>query len=63
MTDSKLTKIAGIDENTEVDNLPEIEGVEMTHKVFVGSYQVESGWQWFGRPDGLFQARQSGFIQ
>lgn len=59
----KLTKITGINENTELDNLSEIDGIVMTHKVFVGSYQVESGWQWFGRPESLFQARQPGFIQ
>lgn len=59
----KLIKITGVNDSTKVENMPEIEGVIMTHKVFFGSFQVESGWQWFGRPDGLFQARQPGFIQ
>ena len=59
----KLTKIAGVNAKTEVDNIPDIEGVVMTHKIFVGSFQAESGWQWFGRPEGLYHARQQGFIQ
>ena len=59
----KLIKITGVNEKTKVDDIPDIEGVVMTHKIFVGSFQVESGWQWFGRPEGLFQARQQGFLQ
>ena len=60
----KIVKISGVNEdNIEAKNVPEIEGVVMTHKIFIGTFQVEAGWQWFGRPEGLFQARQSGFIQ
>lgn len=59
----KLIKMTGVNEKTTVENMPKIEGVIMTHKIYFGSFQVESGWQWFGRPDGLFQSRQPGFIQ
>ena len=59
----KLVRIAGIDDEVKVKNVPRIEGVVMTHQIYIGSFQVTSGWEWFGRPDGLFQSQQKGFIQ
>ena len=59
----KLSKITGINDNTQVKNVPRMKGVVMTHKIYVGTTLFESGWQWFGRTEGLFQARQEGFIQ
>lgn len=60
----KFVKLTGInEESTTVEDMPEIEGVVMTHEIFIGSFQVESGWQWFGRPAGLLFTQQPGFIQ
>lgn len=60
----KFVNISGFDESTVfVTDLPHIEGAVMTHEIFIGSFQAESGWQWFGRPEGLFQSQQPGFVQ
>ena len=60
----KIVKITGFDEDSvKVEDLPRIEGVLMTHEVFLGSWNAVSGWQWFGRPEGLFQSQQVGFVQ
>ena len=59
----KLVRITGINNEAKVENVPKIEGVVMTHQIYIGSFQVTSGWQWFGRPEGLFQSQQKGFIQ
>lgn len=60
----KFVKITGFDESTvEVDELPNIEGVVLTHEVLLGSLGAVSGWQWFGRPEGLMQSQQIGFVQ
>ena len=59
----KLARITGVIDQVQVEKVPRIEGVVMTHKVFVGSTLFESGWQWFGRPEGLYGAQQDGFVQ
>ncbi len=60
----KIVRFTGFDESAvTVENLPEVEGAVMTHQLFLGSHQLESGWQWFGRPEGLFHSQQPGFLQ
>lgn len=59
----KLARITGINEHAQVKKIPRMEGVVMTHKIYIGSTLFESGWQWFGRTEGLYGAQQEGFIQ
>ncbi len=60
----KFVKMAGFDESTvAVQKLPKIEGVVLTHEVLLGTLGTVSGWQWFGRPEGLMQSQQIGFVQ
>lgn len=60
----KFVKFSGFDESTiAVEDLPKIEGVVLTHELRLGTWGAISGWQWFGRPEGLIQSQQIGFVQ
>ncbi len=60
----KIVKFSGFDESTvAVEDLPRIEGVVLTHELHLGTWSAISGWQWFGRPEGLIQTQQIGFVQ
>ena len=58
-----LSKLTGFDPNVAIKDLPQIEGAMLIHHVYLGSYRVTSGWQWIGRPEGLFESQQKGFVQ
>ena len=53
----QLVKMTGFDESTDsVKKMPRTEGVVLTHTIHIGSFQAISGWQWFGRPEGLLHS-------
>ena len=55
----KVMKITGFDENSViVVDLPRIEGVVMTHELYLGSFKVVSGWQWDDRKDSCTPSRR-----
>ena len=58
-----LTKMTGLDPQTAIEDLPPIEGTMLVHHVYIGSFRVVSGWQWIGRPLGLHESQQPGFVQ
>ncbi len=61
-TELQVVGLSGFDDSTLlVDELPPVRGVVLTHQIFIGSHQVEYGWQWFGRPEGLYES-QIGFL-
>ena len=62
-TKMRLTKLTGFDPETAISDLPDIKGAMLIHHVYIGSYRVTSGWQWIGRPQGLFESQQMGFVQ
>lgn len=62
-TKMRLAKLTGFDPETAISDLPQIKGAMLIHHVYLGSYRVTSGWQWIGRPDGLFESQQKGFVQ
>ena len=59
----RLSKLTGFNPNVAIEDLPPIKGAMLIHHVYLGSYRVTSGWQWIGRPEGLFESQQKGFVQ
>lgn len=60
----KFVSLHGFDEsNVIVDDIPSIEGVVLTHEIFFGEWAATAGWQWFGRPLGLYQSLEHGFVR
>ena len=62
-TKMRLSKLTGFDPNSAIPDLPPIKGAMLIHHVYLGSFRVTSGWQWIGRPEGLFESQQKGFVQ
>ena len=62
-TSMRLTKLTGFDPELGIEDLPPIKGAMLLHHVYLGSYRVVSGWQWIGRPPGLWGSLQRGFVQ
>ena len=62
-TKMRLTKLTGFNPHTAIPNLPSVKGAMLIHHVYLGSYRITSGWQWIGRPEGLFESQQRGFVQ
>lgn len=62
-TSMRLTKLTGFDPKTSIIGLPSMKGAMLVHHVYLGSYRVVSGWQWTGRPTGLWGSLQRGFVQ
>ena len=63
-TEMRILKMTGFEFNSEsIDGLPPIVGTPLIHHVYLGSYRLISGWQWAGRPIGLYGSQQPGFVQ
>lgn len=62
-TKMRLSKLTGFDPQIAIEDLPPIKGAMLVHHVYLGSFRVTSGWQWIGRPEGLFESQQNGFVQ
>ena len=62
-TTMALTKVSGFNPQKAISELPPIEGAMLIHHIYIGSFRVVSGWQWAGRPTGLFESQQLGFVQ
>lgn len=60
----RFVEIQGFNENTvSVDELPEETGAVLTHRVYFGSWLATSGWQWYGRHEGVYQSHELGFVR
>lgn len=60
----KIISLNGFNESSvKVIDLPRVEGAVMTHEVCIGEWAATAGWQWFGRPLGLYQSLTLGFVQ
>ena len=62
-TKVRLSKLTGFEPKIAISDLPQLKGAMLLHHVYLGSYRVTSGWQWAGRPEGLFESQQKGFVQ
>ena len=62
-TNIRLSKLLGFNPHSAIEGLSPIEGAMLLHHVYIGSFRVVSGWQWAGRPIGLHESQQLGFVQ
>ena len=62
-TNIHLSSLSGFDPRSAIHDLPPIQGTMLIHHIYIGSYRVMSGWQWAGRPSGLYGSQQPGFVQ
>lgn len=59
----RFVQIQGFNDNTvKIENLPPVEGAVLTHRVYFGSWLATSGWQWYGRPEGVYGTHDDGFV-